>query len=332
MRTKARRSRNPYRFDVLSAARAIRDGYRIGKGITRTVQRLRGKPKGIGVTTQHDVVSQYKKSYMPKKKKKAWRKFTRKVTAAVDKHLGTRSIVRNYTFLGLIPAGTQQAYMDFGLYTLGDSWTGATGGVIDLWRDVANIGVAVGLGDPNAAAGASDNSAKKMEFRSAVLDFTFKNQSSTSGLEIDVYMIVPKKGARGSANSDVTTIMNNGWLNTGTPAGGTNLTTGTRGVTPWQSSALCRRFTILTKKKYFIPAGNTFTYQYRDPKNYTVDTNRFANGGFSYYGLPHMNKMILMCIKRIVGENAGVGHDFAIGITRTYTMKRFSDADEDLAI
>lgn len=332
MRTKARRSRNPYRFDVLSAARAARDAYRIGKGITRTVQRFRGRPRAIGVTTQHDVVSQYKKSYMPKKKKKAWRKFTKKVTAAVDKHLGTRSIVRNYTYFGALGVGQQQGYCDFGLYTLGDSWTAAAGTVFDLYRDVANIGVAVGIGDPNAVAGTSDNSSRKMEFRSAVLDFTFKNQSSTNGLEIDVYMIVPKKGARNSANNDVTTIMNNGWNNTGTPAGGTNLTTGTRGVTPWQSTALCRRFTILNKKKYFIPAGNTFTYQYRDPKNYTVDTNRFANGGLSYYGLPHMNKMILMCIKRIVGESTVAAHDFAIGITRTYTMKRFSDADEDLSI
>lgn len=295
-------------------------------------QRQQRNVARTGVTTQHDVVSQYKKKSMPKAKKKAWRKFTKKVTAAVDKHLGTRSIVRNYSLLGALGAGQQQLFSDFGLYTLGDSWVAATGALVDLYRDIVNIGSAVGIGDPNGIAGASTNNVRKMEFRSAVLDFTFKNMSSTNGLEIDVYALVPKKLARNSANNDLSTIMTNGWNNTGTPAAATNLTPATRGVTPWQSTALCRRFTILTKKKYFLPPGNTFTYQYRDPKNYTVDTNRFANGGLSYYGLPHMNRMILICIKRIVGESAVAQHDFAIGITRTYTMKKWEDSDEDLFI
>lgn len=315
------------------AANLVGQGVRAAGNYVATKVKTKFAKKAVGVTSQHDVVNQYKKSFMPKGKKKAWRKFTRKVTAAVDQHLGTRSIVRNYTYLGTLAPATQQGYVDFGLYTLGDGWTAATGGVGDLYRDIQQIGVAVGLGDPTTVtAGTSTNSVRKMEFRSAVLDFTFKNQSPGNGLEIDLYVVRPKKVVRQSGNATLATIMDNGWLATGTPAGGTNLTTMTRGVTPWQSTALCRRFTIMSKKKYFIPAGNTFTYQYRDPRNYVVDTNRFGQSGLSFYGLPHMNVMILLCVKRIVGESNSTGHDFAIGITRTYTMKRWDDADEDLFV
>lgn len=287
-------------------------------------------PRKSGVTTQHDVVNQYRKKSMPKRMKRRWRKFTKKVTAAVDRHLGTRSIVRNFLMNVTIPAGQDQIYRDFGLYTLGSNWLARTGTIVDLFRDIEQIGFALGIPDPNAIAGSGPSNLRKMEFRSAVLDFTFKNLSSQNGLEVDVYFLIPKKSVRQSGNNDLFTIMDNGWNSATTPTAGTNLSSTTRGVTPWQSTALCRRFTITNKRKYFVPPGNTFTYQYRDPKNYTVDTNRFANGGLSYYGLPHMCRMVLICAKRIAGESTAGAHEFAIGITRTYTMKRWDDQDEDM--
>lgn len=172
-----------------------------------------------------------------------------------------------------------------------------------------------------------DQENTRIKFESGVLDLTVKNPNLI-GLEVDVYEIGYRSSTKQTslttlhANLFVTTTSNKEPASSGDVAQWDR-----RGVTPFDTvqfgSYGCK---IYSKKKVFLPAGDTFTYQYRDPKNHYFgpDTIEDTVG----YVKPYTTRSILFVYKMITGEfqrepsiSPATDPKLVIGVTRTYKYK-----------
>lgn len=279
------------------------------------------------VTAQYDTTMQYRRKKMPYRKKKAWIKFSRKVNAVISKAHGTKTAVFNGTCYRQIAGGSaEQGVLGCFLYGKSGIWNQGGGiaevGLRDLYEMVKDR--------------ADDN--RKFMYTSAVLDLTAKNVG-TANLEVDVYFVsfgedLSEKGecfqeAVRAAEAETSTIN----------AQYTGLTLQQRGVTLFDLPVLTKalKMKIWNKRKYFLPVGQTFTYQYRDPKNHFIPqsrvkefaTNQQIDEGEGQFIYPYLTRGCIVVYKKITSEQDLVG-DLNIGVTRKYTYKDIaSTLDED---
>jgi len=228
-------------------------GYRNRGPPTRT--RRRRVTDGTGVTTQYDRKTIYVKKRMPYKKKMAWRKFSRKVNAVLEKQMGTRTVVFNNACQAS-NALNQQATLTIGFY--------CTGGLNDA--PLANY---CGLRDLYTLADNDPvNRTGKLKFKSGVLDVTFQaSGDNVVGTELDVYEFV--FNGKEAPFSNVNDIFGQAAAITAPISGGGNsLSIVDRGVTPFDlpEAFSIGHFSIKKKTKYLLSPGNTATYQIRDPR------------------------------------------------------------------
>lgn len=284
---------------------------------------------GQGITNQHDVTRIYRKRYMPRYKKRRWRKFVRRVHAVAEKDLGSRTYVINSLLqvtsntLGAQGCATVCLYPN----TSTDGWL----------NDLNNISLAENLeADPTTAAGITVERSTKFLFQSGVLDMTVRNSSFQTGasgvgvkLEVDVYELTMRKDAYNGTiqlpnMSDLLSAMD---ADTKRLAGtGSSINIALRGVSPWDITYALSRYGIKIhkKKKYFLEAGGTFTYQVRDPSRYSLDQNDMRDKlGFNR---PKMTRIIYFIFKAVPGFTIGsepgeYQQQLDIGITRKYLYK-----------
>lgn len=275
---------------------------------------------GRGVTTQHDTQTVYRKRSMPKRKRRSWKKFIKKVQAAADDR-GTMSFVMNGQHAQITPnavgGSNRQVVMAVHLYGKNSVSTDIEPGKSDLKMIAAEISAM-----PIDAQ--KSTTTTNVQFKSAVLDVTLQNQIAADGyyqgpMEVDIYHLVyPKK---------LTTTM--ATLGTAfTQAAFDTSQTGTlpkigitdRGVTPFAMgpAGTIAGYKILSKKKYFMAYGQTATYQIRDPKNrYTnlrkmQDDNSFCMHGWT------QSLLIIGKPQGPIGENQNF--DLIAGVTRSYNV------------
>lgn len=303
---------------------------------SRTMFRKRRKKtmSGQGVTTQYDRRQIYRKRSMPRFKKRRWRRFVQKVNAVSERTLGTRSVVFNTNDQAYNANSNQQVVFEFALY-------GLSSGQYPL-TDISNISALENTGNPTSAAGITVNDTTKFMFQSGVLDVTIRNASTVNvdgteviaigaKIELDIYEIsspidwsdaITNYGTLGSlfalAATETPTIAN-------APVGG-DVTIMKRGVTPWDLPYALSKFRlkIWKKTKFFIPSGDTITYQIRDPKRH-VWTRGFIEqeGGAN---LPGATRWLFCIAKLVPGLPIGTGVDEYVprldyGVTRKYTYK-----------
>jgi len=142
---------------------------------------------GIGVTSQYDKTSVYRKKRMPKRKKRQWVKFVKKVRSALMKDVGTKTVIRNDT-LSTLWSTNDQSLQTITVYGAdGSAPTASQCGHNDLKTIFTN--------DPDLSAETA-----RAKFGSAIVDITFTNASvnagpenNNTGLEIDIYDIVYRK-------------------------------------------------------------------------------------------------------------------------------------------
>jgi len=162
---------------LAGAGLAAAGSYAFGRRTTRNLRRV---TSGRGITTQYDRSRVYRKKRMPRRKKKAWKRFVRKAQAAIDKTLGSYSIVLNdQVTVSATAETTDQAIGQFALYPMKDG--------TNAWlNDMAGI----------AAQFTTDfatTDSTKWGFKSGILDLTVQNTSldATDGngyaVEVDVY-------------------------------------------------------------------------------------------------------------------------------------------------
>lgn len=273
-------------------------------------QSKRSSGNNTYVTKQHDTVRQYRYRRMPRYKRKRWLKKV-KQNAAMDYALaGTRTAVYNGNLEQPIRETQQQGLLSVHLY--GHNGDGAAVNGLNWEFGQSDIDYLIGR-DTNIFTAA--NKLSKFRFTSAVIDITARN-SSTNNLSLEVDMYIIKYNSESDQKSFYR-FHNDAVTRLKSIAPGDNpITLEKRGVTPFDIPSLASMgMKVITKQKFFVPSGDTFTYQYRDPKNRPFgDGKRFDNDGFV---LPYQTVTFLFVFKPVVGGNP-TDAKLTIGATRTY--------------
>lgn len=295
-----------------ASAVASQSAKRFVNTATQTMTRSSGAQNMT--TNQYDTVSQYRYKRMPKGKRRRWVKKV-KANAAMDYALAaTRTVVYNASLEMPIrhTTGFTQGIIATHLYGLNGDGGGINGYTWEFGQSDLNYLVST---DP--AIIPPSGKLNKFRFNSAVLDITCRNSSEANlGLEVDLYVITYKTESEYRSfyrlHLGAVSALNDSTGATGT----TNLSLEKRGVTPFDITTMASfGVKILSKRKIFLPNGQTFTYQIRDPKNHAYGSdNIYDNQG---YVIPYQTKTLLCIFKPIVGGNVADAK-LTMGATRTY--------------
>jgi len=303
----------------------------------RTMSRRSVVGNGRGVTTQHDTTNVYRKRRMPKRKRRGWAKFTRKVHAVAEKELGSRTVVFNSqpTFYNSNPLNHGIAHVALYSALSNLSYT--------YLSDLSELVKLENQASPTAALGGTIDKTTKFLFQSAVMDLTMRNTSggyevggaetlnSNMALEVDVYDISSPIMWDGNASvlglPSLLEVFNLGNTDTKDIGGAaTGIEISKRGVTPFECcQTLSRwRLKINSKKKYFIPSGATATYQIRDPKRRTTVTQNLER--LTGCNKPGWTRHIFIVFKSVPGTLLSpiapvLEVLLKIGLTRIYMYK-----------
>lgn len=316
------------------ARRAIGSGIRtIGRSAfggsgSRTRTRESGR-SGVGVTTDRDFRNVYRKKWMPKRRKRQWKRFTRKVEAVAEKKRGTFSLVFNTVRRETVADNFQRMY---GISLYGYAGTAVVGP--DAYeRDMFNIASSLKPGD---SAITTEVWNRRIHFRSAVLDITFRNVHATAAVELDIYEWICKKDTPFPTLSDMVI---NGFTDpaASTVAGSNTLTQDDVGTTPFQCPPALRYLTILKKTKVFIPINGTATYQIRKPANRWWGTSQLDEGTSLFFAKRGWTCGLWMVQKGVPGMIAAVparalSSDVVMSITRTYCLKTIDTQEIDTSM
>lgn len=328
------------RRDAMRAASRARILRRPG-GRAQTMNRRRVKSSaGVLGGTNADMRSIYRRKRMPSRKKKRWVRFVKKVHAVADKDLGLRTVLFNDQITQNNSTNTQST-LTLCLYPVRGN---------QFLNDLRQIGeLENDGGNPTAAAGGYLNGNTKVAFQSAVMDITIRNTSEKvidvdpgnpllntyaaspeGAIELDIYEVYIRKNAD---NNDTT------WPNVtsmlsayddpeigGNAGGGVGIGINDRGATPFEFGAQMGRtgIKILKKTKFFIPNGQTITWQARDPKRRTTHYGELTRQ--PSFNMPGWTKTYFLIYKLVPGLVAGTNlgqwrTQLSIGLTRKYSYK-----------
>lgn len=303
-----------------------------------TMGRLRRYGRsGQGVTFEHDRQRVYRRKRMPYKKKRRWIKLIKRNDAIDLKKCGAQTYVFNTSLTNTNTNALNHGFVNLSLY-------GAHDTVSTHNNDLHYIGENDNEGNPTLGQGVTVEPSTKLCFQSAVLDLTIRNSTvqndSVSGdvlagvLEVDVYEVSSKKRWSEfdkTANAlveynDVGALFDEAESEISGINGASGADYRKRGMTPWDQTYALSRYGIKIHKKtkYRISAGNTITYQARDPKNRVISyqaLNEIAGGN-----KPGWTKWVLIYYKLVPGLQVGPGDGaystkLDIGITRKYMYK-----------
>lgn len=302
--------------------KAARYGYQAYKTYKRykpvydSLMKNKGSSRS-GVTQQRDVQVQYRKKRMPARKRRTWTKFVKKVQAANERALGTKTLVYNYSYTGSSTTANGQNFLFCSLYGCHGSAPANEIGSNDLYTLFENAYDVTG-----------DNN--KLTFKSAVLDVTLTN-TGTNKLEVDVYVLsywgqsafANFNAAHSEAAADTPTMDPN---STGffTP-----LTIFKRGVTLFDMPALIKnaKCTVVKKIKYWIDVGDTVTYQIRDPRTHVISENQVVDN--FHPTLPKLTQSLFINFKPVSGSSDTSGNTLTMGVTRKYSINSADVTDQD---
>lgn len=295
------------------------------------------------VTQQHDIQQQYRKRKRPKKQRRRWKKFVKKVQAVNLRDQGLVTVLFNSSYTSSTASSSQQTFLELHLYGLRSSASGVCG-VNDLATLVTsdyNLSsftgpLAGGIGgnvivqgyQPEPVGGYSKNKPiEKIKFESAIMDATIYN-SSVNVMEVDIYTIVYSKNLKGSFGSLAETFqaaLDNHQIPTqinpgdGVINNNEMVSITARGCTPFELGAAISigNIKILKKEKVLLQPGQAFTQQHRDPKNRTFDPKMFYSMSSQNFKIPGMTISKLF-IGKNVDPSAETGPQLKSGCTRIY--------------
>lgn len=318
--------------------RIVAAGNRFRTGGSRTQTRSRRRMQsGRGVTFEHDRQRVYRRKRMPYRKKRRWIKAIKRNDALDLKKCGAQTYVFNTSVTDSNNNPANHGFMNFALYGAHDTAT-------SINNDLHYIGENDNELDSTANLGVHIDQSTRLYFQSGVLDLTIRNSTfrndSVGGnvlegtLEVDIYEITSRKKWTEfdkTAQSlielnDVAAIFDEAETDMKGIRGANGADYRLRGMTPWDATYAISRYGIKIHKKtkYRISAGNTITYQTRDPKNRSISylaLNEAAGGN-----LPGWTKWMLVYYKLIPGLTPGTADGtyvtkLDVGVTRKYMYK-----------
>lgn len=269
---------------------------------------------------------------MPPAKKRRWRAFVRKIQTVAEKELGSRTVVFNHQFpLEQVVSG-RQLIAGFSLY----SQRASSGVFGDLFKIVGFEND----GNSTAVHGETVDDSTKFMFHSGVYDMTIRNDStynqvgskvpsSDAKLELDIYELSMSKTASDSSftYNSIAGVLEDGQLTSKVIGGvGNQIELGSRGATPWDMVTALSKFgiRIWKKTKFFIPNGDTITYQIRDPRRHVFQKAQLDESlGINY---PGVTRHLLVIAKLVPGlpvgnEPSSYQEKIVVGVTRKYFYK-----------
>lgn len=276
------RAQNPtWRGLAAAGGRALSTAFRFrGNGGGSGTNRLRSYPRPI--TVQRDQSTLYRRRGMPRFRRRRWVRFNRKVSAVIQKHVGSK-----YTVLLRNVAGTSAANKQgqSSIHTI----LGLNGSSTDT-NDVSQ------LFDAAVNAGFITTKLSGKLMITGVLCETQISNESVGEVWLDCYYWRAKKPL-------TTAIANMGalWTDALTdlasiaPIGGSTLDPSDYGVTPFQGPQLAKQVRIWRKTRTLLPVGGVVQIETRSAKNYlrswTFDEDysmdRITEGVyFVWYGVP----------------------------------------------
>lgn len=261
------------------AGKALRLGYNIYKRYKRYKQTTGVPQRATQRWTNDDFSSRnlYRRRRMPRRKKYRWKKFQRKVTAALYKKIGLRAFQGTVVAADKTSSNGTQVVWDNVLY--GANGTAGTG-----WDDMKDL---IDNDD-------SINAYNKIQLDSAVLDVTFHNAGENSA-EIDVYKFVTRKAFDAGTLTALYTEQTNANVDIGVTV--TGLSQNRIWWTPFDTPGASKFARIMSVRKYVVGAGQTVTLQLREKLNKTILASDITNE--AQCNIPFFTKGFLAIAKGI---------------------------------
>lgn len=300
-----------------TATRGIQTGVKLYNAYTQTQNNKKVK-SGQGVTLQKDRALIYRRRRAPARKRRRARRAMRSFKSKILKMKGHRTFVSNNQ-LALSAAAGKQLVTSFVLF--GGRVDGAVSTAVDRGYDDMNDmrSKDVLLGDPTGDAqqrwAPGDT---KWYVKTGIMDITLQNNDTNAyAHEIDIYEFTCGQ-IPSIAGADVESAIqfyNQDTYKQGPSASLTALTQDMRGVTPFEfgNSMAKIRMKILKKTKYFIPFGDTITYQIRDTKIRTLNHSVFRDVSCT----TRHTRGIYIVAKPTVAYYTGA-INLIVGVTRKY--------------
>lgn len=275
-----------------------------------------------GTTTQFDKKRQYTKKRMPKRQRRKWVRFVKKVKAVADSQIRMKNLVLNSQAVASMSGTQPQNWCAVHLYAANGSNDGTVGepseaGTLDLRRLI------------NADPELSNAKSAQIHMKSAVIDITMTNlllnnettQTGSNTLEVDVYKLVYGRNDKDVASLEA--CLTQGALITD-PMSGSEGSITSRGVTPFDLSGFIStgKIKILSKTKYLISPGQCATLLHRDPKNRYVDMQDIPITGDATDFTYKNHTVSYMFVAKVIGAIAtGTTPKLNVRCTRSYHYK-----------
>lgn len=207
------------------------------------------------LTTQYDARRLYRYKRMPRRKRRAWVRFTRKVKAVTN--LLANQYLSYTSTANQSPSAGSQAFGYALLYGVNGVTPGH--GNDDLFKIYPDLGFAA-------------IEQFKLHFKSATLDAEWSTPTTnTSSVTLDIYEVMCRKDIAASTANNLSDLFFEGIAALSpTPGSGFVLSATQVGVTPFMSKLFCQNVKILSKTRVLMSPGQTCHREVRDPKNRTI--------------------------------------------------------------
>lgn len=307
----------------------------LGRSMTFQKRRRKRQTHGVGVSTQHDSRLIYKKKRMPRRDRRRWVGFVKKVNAVAEKSWGSQQVVHNRASTYENTTPTNQVIGHLCLYG------GASGDT--YYNDLRAISGYCANAATDVATGLAVDESTRLFFQSGVLDLTIRNASTNNNalspsarMEVDVYELSISKKTTDSVTTwdNLMALLTHNPTDTriigGIPTGPdtAEINPYYRGVTPFELSYILSRFgvKVYRKTKYQLANNDQITYQLRDPGRHVFVQKDLRN--YEGFNVPGKTKIVMVVGKLAPGLTVGpVGSDgvyqerLVLGCTRKYMFK-----------
>lgn len=236
------------------APQQIAQGVRMASGGSRTVTTTRRRTalEPSGNTQQHDLRGRYRYKRMPARKRKAWKRFTRKVQH-VDLQMQPLQI---YTKEGTVnQTSVANANGVFSRMCGGTTVTSVTANneIFQAFNQAYNLGGTVANAVPY-----------KLFIKSIVLDVQVGNNGSYP-VVLDVYTL--RCRSKFASAVEPSAQLAAAWGELAALPGGGTVTTSATSLTVFDAPNFCSYWKVLRKQEVIIGSGQIATFQLRMPMN-----------------------------------------------------------------
>lgn len=256
-------------------------------------------------TNQFNVQRWYSKKRMPRRKKKQWKKFSKKVKAVFNKQLAPTFMLRRET--GTVSSADNLQTSFTSLLYGGNGTSGSN----DLQVIKQSLGVTVGLNK------------LKYRFESAVLDLALQASSeNTNTCYVDIYEILCRKSlANANYNSPNSLFQDMSNIANQDPNADTKISYTDIGSTPFTNVLFCSYFKILNKRTLTLSPGQVAELQMRDSTNH----NLWGGDVTSLSALKGLTRGYLMIVRGQFNGTKTPASTVNFAYTRHYCLRQISN-------